>query len=208
MAGPFGHPSLARRRRVKGATSTRRPDAMRQLLPRRCALRAALAHGTRPYSLRPEDAVPGRYDARDLRAAGFSGPPGRSGAEPRGESDALPRGVCTESPLASADRARPARPRWLCRPGAGQCGANARRDDLGAAPQTRLRHRDRVLPTLWRRGEDHRQHRRSAGHLPHPRAPGTGRQRRARPPASPGARAADRIHRPIRLTPLLRSALD
>jgi hypothetical protein len=78
------------RRGGGGGGSTRHTRAT---VPLRCPPgggdRATLAHGAGPRALRPEDLLPGRHDARDLRAAGFSGPPGRSGAEPRGESDAL-----------------------------------------------------------------------------------------------------------------------
>ncbi len=54
---------------------------------------------------------PRRHQPRDLRAAGFACPPGRPGANPRGESDPLPRSVRAESPLTSVDRAVAARAR-------------------------------------------------------------------------------------------------
>src|SRR6266851_836493 len=71
--------------------------------------RALVAHRAGEHSLRAEDPVPRWHDARDVRAAGFFGEIGLSGAESESELDALPRGVCAESLPASADRAGPAR---------------------------------------------------------------------------------------------------
>jgi ribosomal protein S27E len=94
-----------------------------------------------PDPLCAEDPMPGRHHARDVRAAGFSRAPGRFGAEPRGESDPLARGVCAQSSVQGADRARQTRPRWRWRR-AGRCGAAAGSDELGAAPEAGVRHPD------------------------------------------------------------------
>jgi len=69
---------------------------------------------------------------------------------------------------------------------------------MGAAPQTPLRHRDQPLRALWRSGQDHRQHRRSASHRQNSRASAA---QRCRPPAAtPGASTANGVRGSFRLT--------
>src|SRR5258707_15812298 len=89
-----------------------------------------------------------------MRAAGFFGEIGLSGAKSESELDALPRGVCAESLPASADRAGPARSHKPPDAKRGEGSPAARGHELGATPEARLRHRHRDLRVLPRGAEE------------------------------------------------------